>query len=433
MSPTANTNDQLPGERLVLAPPRQVAGPEDPRRLHALVRQLPPDRRLPLPARQDRGASGAASLTRMMTNLPPYFQETRDLLIQNVIDTYGPNATYPDAAGPAAAVGRGAERASSTSTSSATRPAAPAATTSSSAPTTASTPTRACAGSTRARASAASTRSPAARTRSSARPDGNMWITQAGSDSLAEVYVDGVTPPRYFPLPRIGDDQGAYPHTLRFDSQGQIWMTLTKSNHLAALRSADGATWTYHRLPEADPAEVGLSIPVAYGCDVAPDDTRLVVAALRRAHRTLRSRPPTRMKAWRPPFYGPRRLARGSGRHRLGAGLRLGRARPLRSRRSSAGRSIRCPPGFPGRRASAPPRRRTTSTRTARPARCGSTAPTPTRLIRFEPEERALHRLPAPDARELHARDRVRSRQQRLDLHVERAAGTGRARDAASS
>ena len=34
-------------------------------------------------------------LTRMMINLPPYFQETRDTLIQNVIDTYGPNATYP--------------------------------------------------------------------------------------------------------------------------------------------------------------------------------------------------------------------------------------------------------------------------------------------------------------------------------------------------
>ena len=31
----------------------------------------------------------------MMTNLPPYFQETRDLLIQHVIDTYGPNATIP--------------------------------------------------------------------------------------------------------------------------------------------------------------------------------------------------------------------------------------------------------------------------------------------------------------------------------------------------
>jgi hypothetical protein len=31
----------------------------------------------------------------MMVNLPPYFQETRDQLVQTVIDTYGQNATYP--------------------------------------------------------------------------------------------------------------------------------------------------------------------------------------------------------------------------------------------------------------------------------------------------------------------------------------------------
>ena len=88
----------------------------------------------------------------------------------------------------------------------------------------------------------------------------------------AEVYVDGTTAPRYFPLPRIGDDQGAYPHTLRFDAHGQIWMTMTKSNHLGLFDPAT-AMWTYLRLPEADPAEVGLSIPVAYGCDTAPDGT----------------------------------------------------------------------------------------------------------------------------------------------------------------
>src|SRR5262249_26986291 len=34
-------------------------------------------------------------LTRMMTFLPPYFQETRDHLIDNVIATYGPNPTHP--------------------------------------------------------------------------------------------------------------------------------------------------------------------------------------------------------------------------------------------------------------------------------------------------------------------------------------------------
>ena len=47
---------------------------------------------------------------------------------------------------------------------------------------------------------------------------------------------------------------------------------MTKSNQIA-LFDPPTAQWTYHRLPEADPAEVGLSIPVAYGCDTAPDDT----------------------------------------------------------------------------------------------------------------------------------------------------------------
>ena len=99
-----------------------------------------------------------------------------------------------------------------------------------------------------------------------------MWITQAGSDSLAEVFVDGITVPSYYPLPNLGGVQGAYPHTNRFDSQGKLWMTLTKSNQLCSFDPAT-AQWAYYPLPEADPAEVGLSIPVAYGCDVAPDDT----------------------------------------------------------------------------------------------------------------------------------------------------------------
>src|SRR6185295_7295825 len=122
----------------------------------------------------------------------------------------------------------------------------------------------------------------------------------------AEVFVDGVTAPRYFPLPNLNGVQGAYPHTNRFDSKGQLWMTLTKSNQLA-LFEPPTAQWTYYPLPEADPVETGLSIPVAYGCDVAPDDTvwwsQLV------GQRIGHYDPVTdTMKAWRPPFYGPRRL-----------------------------------------------------------------------------------------------------------------------------
>ena len=52
------------GERLVLAHSRQVAGPEDPGRLHPLVRQLPPDRRATASAAPRPRTSGAASSRR---------------------------------------------------------------------------------------------------------------------------------------------------------------------------------------------------------------------------------------------------------------------------------------------------------------------------------------------------------------------------------
>jgi cysteine-rich repeat protein len=136
-------------------------------------------------------------------------------------------------------------------------------------------------------------------------PDGNMWITQAGEDVLArmDVHTGEFT---YYPLPRIGDDQGSYPHTLRFDSQGRIWFTLTKSNHLAVF---DPATeqFSYFDLPTSDPAETGLPIPVAYGCDTAPDDT--VWYSQLFGQRIGHFDPATRtLEDFRPPFYGPRRL-----------------------------------------------------------------------------------------------------------------------------
>jgi cysteine-rich repeat protein len=244
-------------------------------------------------------------LTRMMTNLPPYFQETRDLLVQNVIDTYGPNATYPTLPIPPPPSGDVLnavlyEYVLGSATSS-----------------------PGChdlelGADSRVYADAGLRWiDPATSERGvypfvggshsiERGPDGTMWITQAGSDSLAEVPVDGSTP-SYFPLPRIGDDQGAYPHTLRFDSHDQIWMTMTKSNHLARF-DPPSATWTYKRLPEADPAEVGLSIPVAYGCDTAPDDT--VWWSQLFGDRIGHYDPVgDTMKAWRPPFYGPRRLS----------------------------------------------------------------------------------------------------------------------------
>jgi cysteine-rich repeat protein len=139
-------------------------------------------------------------------------------------------------------------------------------------------------------------------------PDGNMWITQTDTDTLTELDVR-TGEFTYHPLPRIGDDQGSYPHTLRFDRQGKIWFTVTKSNHLARFDPATDE-FTYWDLPEADPAETGLSIPVPYGCDVAPDGT--IWWSQLFGQRIGRFDPVTEtLRAWRPPFYGPRRLHAG--------------------------------------------------------------------------------------------------------------------------
>jgi cysteine-rich repeat protein len=139
--------------------------------------------------------------------------------------------------------------------------------------------------------------------------DGNMWITQADHDTLAklDVHTGQFT---YYPLPKIGDIQGAYPHTLRFDANGIIWMTLTKSNDIARFDPST-AQFTYYPLPTSDPAEVGLSVPVAYGCDVAPDQEIWFSQLF--GQRIGRLDPSTgEITAWKPPFYGPRRLRVGA-------------------------------------------------------------------------------------------------------------------------
>ena len=129
--------------------------------------------------------------------------DARPLILPTCSTRYGPNATYPDAAGPAAAVGRRAERGHLRVRSSATRPAAPAATTSSSAPTASSTPTPGCAGSTRAPASAASY--PVRRrrrTRSSARPTATCGSRRPDSDSAHQARRRRRGDSRYYPLPQ---------------------------------------------------------------------------------------------------------------------------------------------------------------------------------------------------------------------------------------
>jgi cysteine-rich repeat protein len=139
-------------------------------------------------------------------------------------------------------------------------------------------------------------------------PDGNMWITAPGPEQLIkfDVHTKEFT---YYDQPTIDGHTGAYPHTLRFDAQGRIWYTLTKSNDVCRF-DPPTAQFTYYPLPPADAAISGVPIAVAYGCDIAPDQT--VWWSQLFGFRIGSVNPTTgEVKSWRPPFDGPRRLGVG--------------------------------------------------------------------------------------------------------------------------
>jgi streptogramin lyase len=121
-------------------------------------------------------------------------------------------------------------------------------------------------------------------------PDGALWITLALGNRLAR--FDPGT--QGFEIHEL--EHGFYPHTLRFDAGGRIWYTIAASNHLGMFDPATGEA-REQRLPartfgqalvlrllptllwigrhvdlrsraaEAD----GISMPIPYGIDVAPD------------------------------------------------------------------------------------------------------------------------------------------------------------------
>ncbi len=137
---------------------------------------------------------------------------------------------------------------------------------------------------------------------------GDMWITAPGPEQIIKLDVASGEF-TYYDQPRIGDDLGSYPHTLRFDDQGRIWYTLTRSNHVCRFDPLT-AQFTYYRLPPADPAISGVPIAVAYGCDVAPDQT--IWWSQLFGHKIGRIDPDIgAVTAWQPPFDGPRRLGVG--------------------------------------------------------------------------------------------------------------------------
>jgi len=120
--------------------------------------------------------------------------------------------------------------------------------------------------------------------------DGSVWITLALGNQLAR--FDPAT--EQWSILEV--PQGFYPHTLRFDRRGRIWYTIAASNHVGMFDPASGAHRAI-RLPARDfgqavilrlmPALLwlgrhvdlrgaagesdGISMPVPYGIDVAPD------------------------------------------------------------------------------------------------------------------------------------------------------------------
>jgi cysteine-rich repeat protein len=247
-------------------------------------------------------------VTKMMSFLPPYHQETRDLMLPLLLDTYGPNATIPKVPVPPPPSGEVLkttlyEYGLGDDT---TRPGCHDLELGEDGVVYAESGVRWIDPRTGERGIYPMDGGGHSLQRDG---DGNFWITQNDNDRLAklDVHTGQFT---YYPLPKIGDDQGSYPHTLRFDAQGKIWFTLTKSNHVGRFDPTT-AEFTYYRLPTADPAETGLSIPVPYGCDVAPDGT--VWWSQLFGQRIGTVNPTTgEVTAWKPPFYGPRRLRVGA-------------------------------------------------------------------------------------------------------------------------
>jgi streptogramin lyase len=157
-------------------------------------------------------------------------------------------------------------------------------------------------------------------------PDGSVWITLALGNQLA----------RFDPASETWEihplDEGYYPHTLRFDDRGRVWYTVAVSNHIGMHDPATGEhRWI--RLPSRSFGEAvslrllpvflwlnrhfdlaglvesgeGVSAPVPYGIDVAPDGH--IWFSQLNAHRIGRIDPDTfEVEMLDTPFTGPRRL-----------------------------------------------------------------------------------------------------------------------------
>ena len=156
-------------------------------------------------------------------------------------------------------------------------------------------------------------------------PDGAIWITLALGNQLARFDTKTLAWSTH-PL-----EQGYYPHTLRFDQKGRIWYSVAASNHIGVYDPADGShrwirlpapTWGQAFASRALPfflwlgrhvdlssasAGEGVSAPVPYGVDIAPDGG--VWFSQLNAHRIGRIDPEKlEVELIDTPFTAPRRL-----------------------------------------------------------------------------------------------------------------------------
>jgi streptogramin lyase len=158
-------------------------------------------------------------------------------------------------------------------------------------------------------------------------PDGSLWVTLALGNALGR-FDPASEAWAIHPIP-----EGYYPHTLRFDGKGRIWFTVAASNHLGVLDPATGAirtvrlparTWGQAAALRLLPAMLwlgryvdirsaagegggGVTFPVPYGVDVAPDG--VVWFSQLNEHRIGRVDPETlAVEMIDTPFSAPRRL-----------------------------------------------------------------------------------------------------------------------------
>jgi cysteine-rich repeat protein len=135
--------------------------------------------------------------------------------------------------------------------------------------------------------------------------EGNMWMTVTGVDQIQKLDVK-TGELKSWDHPQIGSDKGRYPHTHAFDAKGRLWYTLTISNHVAMF-DPKTEQFTYYKLPGVESWTGPVPIPVAYGLDVAPDQTVWYSQLL--GDTIGKVDPETgKVTAYKTPFMGPRRL-----------------------------------------------------------------------------------------------------------------------------